>query len=449
MAGAFVSVIATSSVASATSDPMADPPGKVIVTWNGEALNAVRKESVGTPDAARIYAIVNAAMYDAVNGIDRKRRSGGREAALVTERLLTAAPRRGNREAAAVGAAYTVLSRFAVDLEFDTEGPDTVQDRLDAQLAAEMARLDGVKGAERGFKWGETVGDDVYYNRLNDGYRPKETATYGDGPGDFQGEFTSVQYADLEPFAIEEPEDYESDGPPNLRSRAYAVAFNDVKLMGEKGGAEDEEMAFLETVCFWQGPSGSARPPGEWIKITSVVAEGEDTTESISETARLFALQGLAMGDAVIPAWRSKDRYGFWRPRTAIRDGDKDGNRHTEAVQDWVPRNIGKGGSPEHTSGQSTFAGAGSTILAGFYGRDAITFEFAGDNGSERTCGQLVNEARKYDSFSDAAREAGRARILAGIHFEFSNQDGQAAGRGLAREILEESLQPLDDEDDD
>ncbi len=446
MACAFVSVIATSSVATATGTQ----PGDVIITWNGEALDAVREESVGTPDAARIYAIVNAAMYDAVNGIDRKRRRG-REAALVTERLLAAAPRRGNREAAAVGAAYTVLSRFVEDLELSANA----QIELNNQLAVEMLRLDGAKGADRGFKWGVTVGNDVYHNRLDDGYRPvvtREPGFYGDGPGDFRGRFGSVQYADLEPFAIEDPEDYESDGPPKLRSRAYATAFNDVKLMGEKGGAdnEDEERELLETVCFWQGSGGSARPPGEWIKVTGVVADGENTTKSISETARLFALQGLAMGDAVIPAWISKDKFGFWRPRTAVENADTDGNRHTEAVDPWVPRNIGTGSSPEHTSGQSTFAGAGSTILAGFYGTDHIEFTFAGDDGSDRTCSEVGgNEERTYSSFSDAAREAGRARIFAGIHFEFSNQAGQASGRGLAREILEESLQPLDDDEDD
>ncbi len=443
MACAFVSVIAASSVATAAE-------GDVIIDWNKQALDAVRDNSVGTPDAARLYAMVNAAMYDAVNGIDRAR-GHGREKALV---LPPGAPRRGNQEAAAVGAAYTVLSNLV---------PGS-QDEYNHQLHANLGDLGGGKAVTKGFDWGVSVGHAVLENRSNDGSRPKQSATYGDGPGDFRGTFGSVQYAGLTPFAIDDPEDYTSDdGPPDLDSPAYAVAYYEVRLLGD-GRVDDEES--LNTVCFWQGTSGSGRPPGEWIKVTGIVAEQERTTEDISETARLFALQGLAMGDAVIPSWISKDEYGFWRPQTAINEGDTDGNGLTAKDEDWVPRNGGRGSSPEHTSGQSTFAGAGSTILAGFYG-DNVTFSFAGDPGRVRNeAGENIcpeqNVEREYDNFTDAAQEAGGARILAGIHFEFSNQAGQASGRGLATEILNESLQPCkkrgkrcggggdgDDEDDD
>lgn len=143
----------------------------------------------------------------------------------------------------------------------------------------------------------------------------------------------------------------------------------------------------------------------------------------------------MAMGDSVIPAWASKFDSRFWRPATAIQNASTDGNPLTVEDQNWIQRNSSIGGSPEHTSGQSTFAGAGSTVLAGFYCTDNIEFTFTGDNA--------IAGPRTFESFSDAAREAGRARIMAGIHFEFSNQAGQKAGRGVGSEIVTESLQRL------
>ncbi len=156
------------------------------------------------------------------------------------------------------------------------------------------------------------------------------------------------------------------------------------------------------------------------------------TKFSISRTVRLFALLGMALGDSAATSADSKFAYHFWRPATAIQNADTDGNPDTEADASWAPRNGSIGGSPEHTSGQSTFAGSGSTILADFYCDDHITFTFTGDNA--------IAGSRTFGGFSEAATEAGRARIFAGIHFEFSNQAGQSAGRGLAREILDNKL---------
>jgi hypothetical protein len=115
-----------------------------------------------------------------------------------------------------------------------------------------------------------------------------------------------------------------------------------------------------------------------------------------------------------------------------VRNADADGNPDTVADPYWTPRNGSFGSSPEHTSGQSTFAGSTSTVLARFYCRDRIAFTFEGDDA--------IAGPRRFASFSAAARQAGRARIFAGIHFEFSNQAGQTAGRAVAREIAKTRL---------
>ena len=198
------------------------------------------------------------------------------------------------------------------------------------------------------------------------------------------------------------------------------------------GNSADPNPDLDEIFRFWAGSGGSARPPGEWIKIATTVAENRGTTRSITKTARLFALLGMAMADSVVVAWNDKFDFHAWRPANAIRFADTDGNPLTEADPAWTPRNGSFGSSPEHTSGQSFFAGAGSTVLADFYHRDRIRFTFEGDSA--------IAGPRTFRSFSSAAEEAGRARIFAGIHFEFSNQASQAAGRALGSEISRNAL---------
>lgn len=412
---AIVAVILSASLARADE-------GAVVLAWNDQALDAVRDERLGAPVAARLYAMVNVAIYDAVNGIDRARlgrfdRLFGRESALVEPE---GAPLRGSREAAAAAAAHAVLVALVPEraITFET------------QLAADLARLGAGGDVIAGQLWGEGVGAMVVDLRENDGSTPPQTLPGGTAPGQFRGDFTSAQFADLLPFGIASSLPYESGGPPALDSLAYAGALAEVQLLGN-GNLPNAD--FDEIYRFWRGGGGSARPPGEWIKIAAIVSEQETTTESISDTARLFALLGMAMADAVIPAWNNKVNFRFWRPGTAIVEADGDGNPLTVADPGWVPRNGSLGSSPEHTSGQSTFAGAGSAILAGFYCTDFIAFRFEGDDA--------IAGPRAFSSFSAAAFEAGRARILAGIHFEFSNQAGQTAGRGLANEILTTRLQ--------
>ena len=389
-----------------------------IVDWNKQALDTVRQERLGAFPAARLYAMVNAAMYDAVNGIDVARRGAKRRFALVS---ANGASRWANRRAAAAAAAHAVLSALHPDLSND----------YDAQLDAHLSALRGrQRFIEAGRQWGEQVGHEVVAMREDDGSSPSLTQPGGTESGEYRADWNSAQFADMAPFAINDPLDYLSDGPPALDSAAYADAFNEVKSLGNDANADAEKN---EIARFWRAGGGSVRPPGEWIKIALTVAPKMPSTRaSLSQRARLFALLGMALGDSAATSANSKFVYHFWRPATAIQNADTDGNPNTAPDSDWTPRNSSIGSSPEHTSGQSTFAAAGATVLAGFYCRDRVRFSFTGDN--------TIAGARTFKRFSDAAREAGRARIFAGIHFEFSNQAGQSAGRSVAREILDTAL---------
>lgn len=386
-----------------------------ILTWNDLALNAVRAGSLIDAQAARIYAMMNVAMYDAVNGIESVHGSDKRASALIPPQ---GAPHNGNRSAAALTAAHAVL--VALD------PPRTAT--YNAQRDAEMAALGRNSKVIAGQNWGANVGQRVVQARADDGSAGNETQPAGTGRGEFRAPWSNVQFRNLRPFGITNSQPYVSPGPPPLESAAYAAALAEVRI---QGNSLVPDPAALPTFQFWNSGAGTSQPPGEWIKVAIILAEERADALSLSQEARLFALLGMALSDVVAPTFTTKFDFHFWRPATAIREAADDGNPYTDPDPDgnWTPRtgaNIGS--SPEHTSGHSAFAGAGTTVLRNFFCNDNVPFTL--DSDATQT------GARSYESFSQVETEAGRSRILGGIHFEFSNQAGLQAGRGVANEIL-------------
>ncbi len=340
------------------------PRGQVVLDWNNEALDTVRTKRLGAFDAVRTYAMVNVAMFDAVNGIKRKKHRSNLAPALVPS---SGAPARANPKAAAA-AAHAVLSALYPDRA------DTYDDQLDANLSE-------LRGKERriarGVEWGTYVGEQVVELREDDGTSPPETQPGGSGPGEFRADFGSAAFRNMTPFAITDALAYISAGPPALTSPEYLAAHTEVRLFGNAAYANS---TYDEIFSFWKAGGGSVRPPGEWIKIAIVVTDDQGTVRHLLRTSRLFTLLSMALADAAISVVHDKFTHHFWRPATAIRNANTDGNPGTTQDASWNPRNGSIGGSPEHTSGQSAFAGVGSTILASFYGDDNITFSFTGDN---------------------------------------------------------------------
>ena len=173
-------------------------------------------------------------------------------------------------------------------------------------------------------------------------------------PASSRSDFTSAQFRNLDPFGIESALPYLSAGPPALDSLAYAGALAEVQLLGDGNIANAE---FDQIFRFWRGGGGSARPPGEWIKIAIAVSQQEGTIHSLSRTARLFALLGMAMADSVPVAWSNK--FGFpvlapWNRNPAGRYGRQSAHRGGRRLGSpkWQPRVV----AWNTGSGQSTFA---------------------------------------------------------------------------------------------
>jgi hypothetical protein len=363
--------------------------------WISHALEVVRTTNQSTQAAGRIYALTGVAMYDAVNGIERERlksaagpaRGKIREQALVPSEGAPVLGDRRTADAAATAAAHAVLiAQFS-----ETTNP-TLRVQLDDALNADLEALGGdIPPVTAGRDWGEFVGAEVLALRSTDGTQVTEsqcvvgtppppcTFTFDGGPGQFPRRFTNSQFRNMTPFSIQSIDPYLSSGPPPLSSTEYADAFNDVKQFGsftDTGTPEAEERAAIGR--HWQAETSTARETGLWLKAALNIVESQRTVDSLPDTVRLFALISMATADAVAVSWTNKFDYHYWRPADAIRatGTNVDGNVATVEDPTWQPRaGIGNfGGTPEHTSGSATFAGAASKVLQGFYCRDDIAF---------------------------------------------------------------------------
>jgi membrane-associated phospholipid phosphatase len=382
----------------------AEPRLDSVRVWNEFAVAAVRATRATDADAARTYAMLNVAVYDAVNGLA----GPARAPALVPG----PGPRGADPQAAAVAAAHAVLVRLDPDR---APGYDT-------RLQADLARLRPGHQRDAGVRWGREVAQRVVAARAGDGSAPVQSQPAGSGPGVFRAEWSGAQYRDVRPFAVVNPAGYVPGPPPALDSLDYAAAFAEAALLGDAGIPAPDKLA---TFRFWSVPSGTGQPAGEWVKIALTVSRDLPPATS----ARLMALLTMTLADATVPTVGAKFTYRHWRPTTAIREAETDGNPSTQPNPNWAPRAGSTGGSPEYPSGHSSYSSAAAAVLAGFFCTDNVRFTHTTDTAPD-------GRARTYPSFSAAAAEAGRSRVFGGQHFEFSNQAGAAIGRGVATEVL-------------
>jgi membrane-associated phospholipid phosphatase len=378
-----------------------------VLQWNDEVLDAVRAARTPPAYAARNMAIVHAAVYDAV-----RTAVGGGGAPYLSKRN---GPKGASPEAAAASAAHAALAALY----------PARQAVVDSALAWSLAGVPDGPRENKGLALGRSAAKQLLKARADDGADAVVAYTPGTGPQDWQPTPPAFapallpQWPDVTPFAVKRGNQFRPGGPPDITSAAFAAAFNQVKSLGAATGSTRTPEQ-TQIALFWADGAGTATPPGHWNVIAQDVAEARENT--LAENARLFALLNIAMADAGIAAWDAKYEFNLCRPVTAIRDAAADGNPLTEADPAWSPL-IGTPPFPAYTSGHSTFSSAAATILARFFGSDAVAFTSTSES--------LADVTRSFDSFSDAAAEAGMSRIYGGIHWGFDNTDGLAAGRAI------------------
>lgn len=383
-----------------------------IIDWNNILFDAVRTNSMSPLPATRISAAMNTAMYDAVNSIARTHHPYHVD--------MTADPGT-SREAAAAQAAHRVLSGMI----------PANQATYDAALANSLSSVPDGTGKTAGIGLGNTVGAAILALRANDGASAVVPYTPGSQPGDWRptppanAAAAAPQWANVTPWAMTSPSQFRNpDGPPALDSAEYTAAFNQVKEIGSATSAtrtEDQS----NIAQFWAGQTGTSTPPGHWNKIARSVAASQGNT--LEENARLFALLGIAQADALISNWDNKYHYDHWRPVTAIRAAETDGNPDTQADANWSTF-ITTPNHPSYSSGHSTVSGASGAVLADFFGTDNISFTSSAEGFSVPD--------RTFTSFSQASQEAADSRLYGGIHWSYDNEDALADGRALGHYVF-------------
>jgi len=399
-------------------------PVNPVVQWNRTLLLIVRTPGAqpSTVHPTRSFAIMHAAIYDAVNAIDRTHRPY-----LVR---LSGVPRDASQEATAAAAAHEVL--VALYPAFKAT--------LDAQLQQFLGQIPDGNDKVEGIRIGQTVADRILALRSNDGSNAKPIPyVFGTAPGDYQStppnfppqpQFT--HWSRVPPFALERASQFRPGPPPALTSDAYSDAFNQIKSLGianSTTATSDEAL----TGRFWNGAIQNY-----WNEISQTVSVAHSLTTA--QNARLFALLNLSFADDVIAFYDAKYTYNFWRPVTAIRAGDSDNNPETVADPNWLPE-VGKTApDPSYPGAHAVISAAGAEVLIAFFERDRFDLNVTSE--------VLPGVERSFTSFSAAAEEATLSRIFGGQHFRFDLTTGQRLGRDVADFVLDNFLTPVHRKDE-
>lgn len=393
----------------------------VILDWNSTLLNAIQTSGRFAPIAGRDLAIVHAAMYDAVNAIDQS----------YSPYLVTVEPslaEGASPEAAAAAAAHTTLSNLF---------PEDQQAQFDLQLSRSLTEItDDDEAILKGIELGEYVAEQTLEIRSTDGSDIFADGTFpvGTEPGEWRPtppNFPAIvfpEWGNVEPFAIPSVEPYLGEGVPELTSEEYAADLNEVQAIGgvDSSLRTDDQ---AEAAKFWSfDRTDSFGVTGFWNQIAQEVAIQEENT--LAENARLFALLNLGQADSSIAVLASKTNFGFWRPVTAIREADNDGNPDTTADPEWTPL-LSTLPTTEYLGGHAISGGAAAAVMTDFFGED---FDFT------VTSPEVPGVSRSYSSFYEAGAEDAASRLYGGVHFSSTNDESLALGLDIGDYIVDNFL---------
>lgn len=392
-----------------------------VVDWNiitGQTIPFAARPG-GSPGLD--YAMVHAAIHDAVQAYDRRFEPYAVE--------ITGAS--GSPTAAIASAAHDVLvNRFPAQAA-----------SVDTAYHAYLAN-NGLAEDDLGVAVGQMAAAAIIARRANDGSWPAnpEVFTGGTGIGEWRPTPTAFLpmavpwLGAVTPFTLKDPTQFRAPPPPRLNSREYARDYNEVKALGALVNSirtpEQTDIAYFyadNAFLYWN---------------RALQGLANTYLNNIGDSARLFALCSFVMADGPITAWDSKRYYHLWRPQTAIQEGDNDGNPRTAGDPTWQSLILNPN-YPDYTSGANSLSGSVTRMLAHFFGTDEVTFSITSNYPL------AIQKTRTYSRFSDAAEDVVNARILLGIHFRFADTAARRQGRRVSDWAFRHVLRPLRDCDKD
>jgi hypothetical protein len=382
----------------------------VITDWDEKAVGIVQPGTTFPPPTAfRTITILHVAMFDAVNSIEPRYKP--------YKVQLPASPNT-SKEAAAAAAAAAVLTKLVPDAGSD----------IQSTLTSYLATLPDGEAKSKGIELGQEVAMRILEARANDGasapdaYRPKTK------PGVYIPTPITVgsQFPNVTPFALTSPSQFRPKPPPPLKSEQWARDYNEIKDLGEKNSTKRTARQ-TEDARFWLlvGPR-STQPLPRQVAIARNM--------NVLDSARFMALVTVAAMDAVIAVFDAKYKYEFWRPITAIRNGDIDGNPATERVATWQPIDATPM-HPEYPCAHCITSSAIATVIEAVLGTDkipevALTSAFA------------PGVTHRFTYLRAYTEEVANARIYAGFHYRSSTIVGREMGQNIGDWVVKSVMQP-------
>jgi PAP2 superfamily len=392
----------------------------VVSDWNRTMVDALEVDKTPPPPSARVGAIVQSAVFDAVNGIARR---------YTPMHVLSDAPRGASPAAAAAGAAHEALVTLfpAQQATLDQRLADTIAQIADASTADDRSITEGLQ-------WGKTVADETLAWRATDGFN---TVPPSYAPAGTPGRWAPTppafvlmplfrQFATMTPFALASPNQFLPAPPPPMTSARYARDFNEVKALGS-ANSTIRTPEQTETAIFWQ----SDTPTAIWNRVADDLAQQRG--RSMLAGARILALMNISLADSAIAIWNAKNTYDTWRPITAIQQADSDSNPDTSPDRNWTPL-LTTPAFQEYPAGHPGVSNGGATVLASFYGDDT---PFTATSNS------LTGVKRSFTSLSSAIEQVENARVWGGIHFRTASVTAAHMGAEVAQYVTQTRLLPL------
>ena len=418
--------------------------GDAVTVWNanaGVAATAACIAPLNDPfHESRIYAMMHVAIHDALNAIDRRSRPYTFD--------MQAEPG-ASPDAAVAAAARDVLVPLIGQLPLELVSQSCIDAgvaSVEADYTAALAAIPDDPAKAQGIAVGQAAAAAILALRAADGAVgpflnfscPQDTH-----PGEYQctpgSPFIAFEvWENVTPFVLKDSSQFRPGPPYAVNKKKYTADFNEVKSLGGDGITTPSARTADQTeiALFWWESS-----PLKWNRIARAVSV--DTGLDLWENARLFGLLNLALADGYIAMVATKNHYNYWRPITAIRTGDTDGNPDTTGDPAWTPLRP----TPpdrEYASGHSIEGGAAAEVLKQFFGTDRISFQGCGVTlPAGSTCSDPSPVLRSYTSFSQAAAENAYSRILIGFHFRKSVKEGTDYGRKIGKRAANLYLRPV------
>jgi hypothetical protein len=383
--------------------------GDAILDWNELGVAAVLAARQSPPESARSMAMMHLAMFDAVNAIERRYAPYGTE---------LRAPAGASANAAAASAARAVLAKLFPEQ----------RETLEKAYAASLKQISGERGIEAGTALGEQAANGCIAMRVNDGvgaanlYRPLTS------PGVYVPTVLPVSHdwREVKPWVMKQPSQFRPEPPPALTSALWVRDYNEIKEVGAKN-SQKRTPEQTEVARFW-----TAVGVATWNPVVRSLATAQP--RRLVDNARLFALANMAASDAFVAVFDGKYAFNFWRPVTAIRNGEADGNDATAPDPAWLPF-VDTPMHPEYPCAHCISAGAVAAVLEAEFGTGRVST-------ISMTSATAPGITHRWERIADYVKEINNARIWGGIHYRNTTEVGERMGREIGRLAATSLMQP-------